>query len=412
MTTQLRIPVIALASVLSLGALVGCDLDVINPSVIDAASFDPEGDAPTLSMSAQTDLYNAFGSAVIRGAYFSGEAWVGAVRQETNDFGRRVITSANLDINPSLWAPISLAVATNEEVIGILSGGGDAGSNINLARSSMNSAFALLLMAEHFCEGVILVSPIMSVDEVLDRAIERFEQAFTVAQGAGGSEGSKIMNAAKVGAARAYLQKGDLANAIQSAANIPSDFVYEAVRVDDPANRGRAGNPVYGSTDGRTFIVPEAYRALNDPRVPYQVLSGKAQDGQLDLVVQTKYPGYGANLRIASGLEARYIDAEARLKQGNSGPALALIEERRAENGQESFGQGSDSEALAELMNQRARDFWLEGKAMGDYRRNPDAAPFVPPAGTEFYKPGQGTFGTLTCIPVPNEEKDANPNIG
>jgi len=411
MTIQSRIPVIALASVLLVGTALGCDMDVINPSVIDSSAFDPTGDAETLSLSAQTDFYNAFGGAVIRGAYFAGEAWVGAVRQETNDFGRRVITSANLDINPSLWAPLCLAVATNEEVIEILSGESDAGSDINLARSLMNSGFALTLMADHFCEGVILVSPLMTVDEVLTRAIDRFEQAIVIAPVAGGAEGTKIANASRVGIARAYLQRGDLASAIQAAAAVPSDFVFEAIHVDDPANRGRAGNPVFGSTDGRTFIVPEDYRELDDPRVPFATLDGKAQDGQLDLVIQTKYTGYGDNIRIASGLEARYIEAEARLKQGEATAALDLIGERRAANGQDPFGGGTDEEVLSELMDQRARDFWLEGKTMGDFRRNPAASPFVPVSGTPFYKPSQGTFGTLTCIPVPNEERDANPNI-
>jgi hypothetical protein len=91
---------------------------------------------------------------------------------------------------------------------------------------------------------------------------------------------------------------------------------------------------------------------------------------------------------------------------------LALIGERRAAGEQGAFNGTTADEILAELMDQRARDFWLEGKAMGDFRRNPGAAPYVPAPGTPFYKPTQGEFGDLTCIPIPKEELDTNPNLG
>jgi len=66
---------------------------------------------------------------------------------------------------------------------------------------------------------------------------------------------------------------------------------------------------------------------------------------------------------------------------------------------------------LAELMDQRARDFWLEGKHLGDWQRNPTATPYVPATGTPYYKPTQGNFGNATCFPVPDIEINANPNF-
>lgn len=401
----------ALALVVLVAPVAGCGLDVTNPEVIAAEDFDPETDARTLSLSAQTNLYNAFGAAVVRGAMFSGETWVGAVRQETNDFGRRVITPANLDINPSLWSPLSLAVASNDQVLEVLEEVPDAGSDIHVARSAMNGAFALVLMAEHFCQGVIRVGPLLSPEATLDSAISRFEQALQAAADASEPEADKILEAARIGLARSHLQKGENGAAAAAAAEVSPGFEYLAVHADDPGNRGRVGNPVYDDTQGQIMVVAEAYRSLDDPRVPHQDQGTTAQDGQLPLVVQTKYPGYGAPIPIASGLEARYILAEAQLKQGDPTAAEQLIDERRAAGGQGAFGGGDDDAVLAELMDQRARDFWLEGKHMGDVRRNPSTTPYVPAAGTPFYKPSQGDFGDLTCIPVPNEERDANPQI-
>lgn len=391
--------------------IAACDLDVINPQVIDADTFDPTEDAATLSLSAQTNLYNAFGTTVLRGGYFTGELWVGAVRQETNDFGRRVITSANIDINPSLWAPLSLAISSADAVVEVLDAAPDAATNIHLARSAMNAGLGLVLMSEHFCNGVIAVGPLLTPEQTLEQALSRLERAIAVAGASTNAEAPKILNAARVGAARVHLQLGDLAAAIDLAEDVPADFVYAAIHVDDPGNRGRAGNTVYGSTAGQIVVVPEAYRALDDPRIPFLDLGTVAQDGQLDLVVQTKYDSYGDDITIVSGLEARYIVAEAELKQNDDAAALALIAERRAVGGQDAFTGTGQAAVLAELMDQRARDFWLEGKHTGDYRRNPTATPYVPPEGTAYYKPGQGEFGSLTCIPVPDVERDANPNI-
>src|SRR5690606_11736028 len=147
-----------LATVIAL-VLTGCDLQVVNPGVIDAGTFDPTTDARTLSLSAQTNFYAAYANVVNFTGYFSGEAWVGATRQETNDFGRRVITPANLDINPYVWAPLSLAIASNEDVLDILDRAGVGAGDINAARSALYSGVALVLLGESFCEGVMRVGP-------------------------------------------------------------------------------------------------------------------------------------------------------------------------------------------------------------------------------------------------------------
>jgi hypothetical protein len=62
-------------------------------------------------------------------------------------------------------------------------------------------------------------------------------------------------------------------------------------------------------------------------------------------------------------------------------------------------------------MDQRAREFWLEAKHVGDWVRNPTATPFVGAAGTPYYKPAQGAFGASNCLPIPLAEVNANPNF-
>src|SRR5690606_33280942 len=263
----------------------------------------------------------------------------------------------------------------------------------HVARSSMWSGFALTLLGEIFCQGVIAVGPPLTPEQTLDSAVVRFQRAIATAGALTGAEATKTVNASPIGLARAYLQKGDLANAIQAASQVPDGFVANAIYVDDPQSRGRTSNDVFATSAGTSQIVAADYRALNDPRVPFADAGINAQDGRNRLFRQQKYTSFADPIRVASALEARYIVAEATLKQGDATAALALIAERRQAGGQDPFAGAGQASILAELMDQRARDFWLEAKHLGDALRNPAATPFVPAEGTPFYKPEQGDFG-------------------
>jgi hypothetical protein len=411
MTNASSIRPAALASALAL-SVAACNMDVVNPTVIDATTFDPNADAATLSLSAQSNFYRALGSTIPYSAFFSQEAWVGVVRQETNDVGRRAMSAATSDINTSIWTPLQRSLSTNEVAIEVLAKGPTAASDINLARANMNSGFSLVVLAEHFCQGTIRVGPPLSAAQMLDAAIARFTQAVAIATAAGGTEGAKIVNASNVGIARAALQKKDYAKAAQAAALVTStSFVYNALAVDDASNRALGNQTYIYDAGGPSIVVPDVYRALNDPRVPWRDAGIKAQDTQLQWYQQLKYTGYASPIRVASKLEADYIGAEAALQTGNSAPALTLIAARRAANGQGAFTGTTTAAILAELMDQRAREFWMEAKHTGDWMRNPAATPYVPAAGTTFYKPAQGNYGNATCLPVPLAEVNANPNF-
>ena len=390
----------------------GCNTDVIFPSVIDAAAIDPTSDAATLSMSAQSNLYRAVGSAATWGGLFSTELYATAVRQETVDIGRRVASSGVSDVAVA-WNAIQRSLATNELAIQALAGGPASASDIHLARVYMNSGFSLILLAETYCEGDILSGPPLTTTQMLDTAIARFGKALTIgaaAAAAGVPEGTKIVNASNGGLARAHLQKKDYASAAAAAALVPAAFVFNALAVDDASNRALANGVFSYDLGGNLLVVPDLYRALNDPRVRWIDAGVKAQDPAYQYYKQQKHAGYASPIRITSGLEASYIIAEAKLQTNDPAPALTLIAARRAANGQAAFTGTGTPAILAELMDQRAREFWLEAKHLGDWRRNPTATPYVGVAGTPFYKPTQGNFGAATCLPVPIAEINSNPN--
>ena len=294
----------AAATTLALGA---CDLEVANPGVIDASTFDPLADARILSMSAQQNFYDALADIINSSAIYSGEVWTGAVRQETNDIARRAIADTNIDLNGTFWAPLQVSIATNDQVVAVLQNAPDFDSSLNAARSSMWSGFAVELMGEIFCQGVIKVGAPLTPVQTQDSAIVRFQRAIDIASRLTGAEAVKILNASRVGIARAYLQKADYTNAIQASSQVPDEFVANAIYVDDPQSRGRTANSVFTTLQGNTQIAAPDYRALNDPRVSFLDAGTNAQDGRNRLYRQRKYTAFVTPIRVASGLEARYI---------------------------------------------------------------------------------------------------------
>jgi starch-binding outer membrane protein, SusD/RagB family len=263
---------------------------------------------------------------------------------------------------------------------------------------------------------VIQGGPELSDTQLLDTAVAGFTKAVSTATAAGAA-GTDIVNESNVGLARTYLQLGDFTNAAATAALVPSDFVVNVVTTGNVSTQGTLGNLIYGTTVEGQAVAPERYR-VGDPRMPIDsIAQAVATLNGLPSIIQTKFTSYADPIRLASGLEAQYIVAEATLQGGGgTAAALSLINTRRTAGGQGAYGGPTDNvSVLQELLNQRARDFWMEGKKLGDLRRNPSVSlPSVltDPVGAPFYTSvGGGTFGDTFCAPIPPEETNANPNF-
>ncbi len=415
---------LGLTAVMALGlATAACDsfFDVERPGIVDAETIDPIVAATEFASSAYQNMLVAYGHLAVYGAWFTNEARVGDTFPTRNEFGRRSISGRNGTLEDEVWWPLARAMATSHDALEIMEGLPDKDKNLNVARAALASGFALQFMAESFCTGVIEpAGPEATTAEMLALAIERFERARDVATAAG-SGGTAMANAAKVGLGRAHLQNGEKAEAIAAVQGIADDFNYNAIYADDAANRLRLGNTVfYYNTSRVSMVVGDEWRALadaGDERISYELVEDKdgkavkAQDGELDMYKQLKYGKWDSPIRLASGLEAQYIRVEA---EGNIANMIAFINERRAAGNQSTDFVSTDmDEVLMELMEQRGRDFWLEGKRLGDWRRHgaKDDFPFILKSDGEYYKPNAGTMGNATCIPLTEFEKDANPSF-
>ena len=126
----------------------------------------------------------------------------------------------------------------------------------------------------------------------------------------------------------------------------------------------------------------------------------------IPVVYQTKYPDAASPIPFATGDEAQFIVAEADLAAGNTTSAVNIINTFRARAGFGPF-MGTGAAAIkAELVEQRRREFFLEGQHLGDlirYGITPQ-----PAAGTAYH--GSGVYGNQLCLPLPDAERINNPN--
>jgi hypothetical protein len=286
---------------------------------------------------------------------------------------------------------------------------------------------AYVMLAEAYCDPLPISSidensrlvpgPSLSRDQMLDQAIAYFTQAQTIAEDVGNAD---LEYFARVGHARALLDK-DLANAAAAAAlvaPVPTDWQWLVFHSDNSDrqnngiwefvwNEGRWSQANNEGTNGLPF-------RNGDPRTPFASL-GVGFDGARPLFGPLKYPDRNAEVVLASGVEARLIEAEAQLAAGSTGPFLATLNALRATVPGLAPAALPGTTAAQEDLLFSERAFWLyaTGHRLGDLRRlvrqYGRAATSVFPSGV-YTGRGGGVYGNQLSLPVPFEERN-NPNF-
>ena len=165
-----------------------------------------------------------------------------------------------------------------------------------------------------------------------------------------------------------------------------------------------------------TFTVDVPFRDLTfgdvpDPRVTVIDLGTTGADAATEIFAPAKYASIDAPIAVGKWEEAQLILAEADLAVGDVGGAVTIINTLHTNAGLPAYGGGTPEEVLAQLIDERRRELFLEGQRLGDIIRY--AVPLYPAPGTPFAV-GAGTsgeYGTQVCFPLPTVERNNNPNI-
>jgi hypothetical protein len=212
---------------------------------------------------------------------------------------------------------------------------------------------------------------------------------------------------AYVGRARAKLNLGDYAGAKADALLVPAGFLKNATY---SATVSRRNNLVWGdnASANRSSSIGEPYRSMTgDPRVPVTATTTTSATG-IRHFYQTKYASVSDPIPLATYEEAQLIIAEAEIRAGNLEAALPILNAERTRGAQGAFTGTTQAEYLAELINQRRRELFLESHHLGDVIRF--RITLSPPAGTAYHF--GGTYGNQLCFPLPAAERLNNPLIG
>jgi hypothetical protein len=319
-------------------------------------------------------------------------------------------------------------------------------SNPQRAEIQALNGYTYILFAEDYCNGVptSTVNPdgtftygaSQTGTALLTIAVAKFDSAITVATAAGAS-GANALNLARIGKGRALLDLNQPAAAAAAVAAVPTAYVYN-ILADE--NTSRQYNGVYTFTvSSKRFTVANneggnglPFVTTNDPRVPV-VRTGTGFDASTPFYRTPKYtslaqvPARGAPTPLALGTEARLIEAENALRNGDDVTLLSKLNEARA--AAKTYSDTPTPPAspapltLADLgatpttrqnllFSERAFDLYLTAHRLGDLRRlirqYSRGSESVFPTGA--YNPlgaaAGNTYGPDVNFPIPFEEKN------
>ena len=433
LTRLMSLGVVALA----LGSATGCEnfLTAENPGAVEASDLNDPAYANLLGAQAIYGFQNAWDDVT----WWNGQLVDEIVNRnnlnpfiEEGQIDRRELYSDMSYITAFMYNPMQQARFAAEDAVRRLTEilGDTVGRDLRVARAIAYGAYTYIALGEMMCTTPIDRGVPQTWDQIMATAIAKFDSAVTIATAAKAyfqtitpAPTASILGAdsviafARVGAARAALDLNDKAKATTYAQQVPPAFVFYAYYTDNTTNQRhrtfeRIGPSNNGTLQGTPF---EAMAA--DPRIPRSTtptarvgtpLSPPSYSSFNNTVAGAPFVAV-MSVRVASGLEARYIIAEA---AGPTAATLTFVNERRAAGLQTPVDLTGNA-LMAELRDQKSRDFYLDNHRLGDLRRykkyySVDLFPKGPYPGSTT---GQIYNEAIDCWPLPTSEIIDNPNI-
>lgn len=303
-----------------------------------------------------------------------------------------------------------------------------------VAEMMILSGYARVLLAETFCsripfgritdEGAVVNGEPRTTDEAFAVAAERFDEAAGRAARAGAEE---LEATARVGEGRALLGLGRFADAAASVRPVLTGFAYH-IRYSDNSRRQQNGMYLVNAVKERVSAVDRegggvdylSAHEAGDPRTPWAPApDGVGTNPAAGLQAnQLLYRSESDPVPLATGIEARLVEAEAALRRGDRPAFEALHNGLRARLDAEAVGPvAADTLSERELVDfhfrERALWLWLTAHRLGDlrrlvrlYGRSPEE---VYPTGP-YFQPQFPAYGSAVSFPVPEQERN-NPKF-
>ncbi|MGQ0540209.1 MAG: hypothetical protein ACT4R6_14805 [Gemmatimonadaceae bacterium] len=387
---DLRVRLLRCSALLTLAAAaLGCDdfLAAENPGAVRVSDLDDPRYASLIPNSVIGEFQPMHGNVAWWNAIYTDELYNRAVFFEEALIDQRNVTPENGTYSFFIYGPLHRTRFMADDGAARLKRilGDSAGRDIRLARVLAYGGYAYIYLGEMLCQSPIDAGDPLTPDQLFAEAIKRFDEALTVAAAARAEAlartppdsrtalaADSIRNFALVGKARTELDLNRTAAAAATAQQVAANFEFRAhYSMNSTRENNWFWNRLTASTSGTLANTP--FQAMvGDPRIPRIAtgtranvpLSPQSFNSWSNTVLGADFTQAG-HVRIASSLEAQYIIAEA---QGPTAATLAFVNSRRQAGLQPPVVLAGNA-LMAELRDQRRRDFFLDNHRLGDLRR-------------------------------------------
>lgn len=425
--------------------LAACDvdelLDIRDPDVADPVGLEDVTALPAFLAAAIGDVGQAYDnddgqitySGMMADEFVNSETFPTRIQVDIRNI---LIDNSSLDgVTRNLYqarTSAELAVAQFEKF--------EATDEAGYAESLGLAALTYVLFGENYCSGVPFSQQNAdgsfeyggqeTTAQIFQRAVDATTAAIAAAE-----PGSDEFYLAAVLQGRALLNLNLPAEAAQAVAEVPTDFVYGFAHSEN-TDRENNGVHVFNTLSERISVSDSeggnglAYRAeftSGDPRTPWERTGGTDTgfDRSTPQYNGLKYNSRSAFTPVATGIEARMIEAEAALRAGDIPTFLARLNEPRGDGAALLTANLSDFDPFAAdladvtdpgtadgridlLFHERAFWMWMTSHRLGDLRRlirqYGRAEDAVFPTG-EYHKDNQGgIYGDDVNLPLTVDE--------
>jgi hypothetical protein len=424
-------------------ALAGCDklLEVNDPDIVTPDNLQDELGLQTLRNGALSNFqqawsaggWNSGGIALISGLMT--DEWMHSgtfpTRQEVDRREIQVVGNGTME---NIFFQLQRARADLERAaIQIERSVPDPNADDRIPEMLAYAGLTYVGFGENYCSGVpfsetidsILFGEPLTTTQTLEQAVAHFDAA--IGHPAASTD---IQYLARIGKGRALLSLDRATEAAAAVGVVPDDWVWYNWHSNVAPPRTILGTYHLNPEAGRWSVAEGEggtglpFRSSGDPRVPWSDI-GVGFDSETPLYQFDVYQTRSDRFPLASGVEARLIEAEAALQGG--GNWLTILNDLRADFatlGPLLYPDNPPSGTLAALTDPGSataqedllfteRAYWLynTGHRLGDLRRlirqYGRSAESVFPTGA--YMKG-GSYGADVNIPVPQPEQN-NPNF-
>lgn len=385
MTNRLWALAPALLPLLLLG---GCSTDSIlqvpDPDVVAVPVFQDPSNLQAVRAGVLREVARAFageqngeGGQIIVSGTFADELYHSGTFTDRQEVDARATSTTN-GSNTTAFFWLQRARSHAEQAAELFSASDLAGSDGHAEVLAL-AGFTYVVAGENYCSGVPFSTiPIegeaqwgspRTTEEIFGLAEDRFEAALAL------SPSDEVAHMASLGRARALLDRGRFDEAAQAVAGIPTSFVY---RVNYSAGVVDTYNGVWNlvnaerrwSAAGDEGSNGLPFLSWGDPRTP-TIFTGPGFDNRVGHHAQGAYQRPESDMALATGIEARLIEAEAALQADDRATFFTRHTELRALVGLPPVSESGQSRAaLVDLhFAERAAWLWLTSHRLGDLRR-------------------------------------------